>query len=150
MRKERAPIMRTFGFEWSDSIDCSKLPWKSAKDHLCIPHPSYMDDENKDHKSNNNKDHHKSNKKHHRKWTQIDEADDVIDSTLNDDEANGEKEEKPSRKETELSIDQNNPISHIKESSLTDNDRDNDADDYVLTRDDDNRKENFIFLVSFY
>ena len=33
--------MRTFGFEWSDSIDCSKLPWESAEDHLCIQHPSY-------------------------------------------------------------------------------------------------------------
>ena len=33
--------MKTLGFEWSDSIECNKLPWKSEEDHLCIPHPSY-------------------------------------------------------------------------------------------------------------
>ena len=41
MRRERGPIMKTFGFEWSDSIDCNQLPQKSVQNHLCIPHPSY-------------------------------------------------------------------------------------------------------------
>ena len=42
--------MQAFGFKWSDSIDCSKLPWESLENHLCIPHPSYMGDgkENQD------------------------------------------------------------------------------------------------------
>ena len=39
--------MKMLGFEWSDSIDCSQLPWESVEDHLCIPHPSYDDEEQK-------------------------------------------------------------------------------------------------------
>jgi len=41
MRKERGPIMKLLGFDWSDSIDCSQLPQEGVENRLCIPHPSY-------------------------------------------------------------------------------------------------------------